>query len=118
MLMGSASAKWAIMGPVFVPMMMLLGYSPELTQVAYRIGDSTTNVITPLMPYFPVVIAFAKKYDKSVGLGTLIATMLPYSVAFFVVWTLLLMIWMFLGLPLGPDASIYYDASKILPAPG
>lgn len=118
MLMGSASAKWAIMGPVFVPMMMLLGYSPELTQVAYRIGDSTTNVITPLMPYFPVVIAFAKKYDKSVGLGTLIATMLPYSVAFFVVWTLLLMIWMFLGLPLGPDASIYYDASKILPVPG
>jgi aminobenzoyl-glutamate transport protein len=85
----------AIMGPVFVPMMMLLGYSPELTQVAYRIGDSTTNVITPLMPYFPVVIAFAKKYDKSVGLGTLIVTMLPYSVAFFLM-----------------------TRGKILPAPG
>jgi len=117
LLMGSASAKWAIMGPVFVPMLMLLGYSPELTQAAYRIGDSTTNVITPLMPYFPVVIAFAKKYDKSVGLGTLIATMLPYSLAFFLMWTLLLMIWMLLGLPLGPDAPLYYDASKFLPKP-
>jgi aminobenzoyl-glutamate transport protein len=113
LLMGSASAKWAIMGPVFVPMLMLLGYSPELTQTAYRIGDSTTNVITPLMPYFPVVIAFAKKYDKSVGLGTLIATMLPYSIAFFISWILLLLVWMLFGLPLGPDAPLYFDASKL-----
>jgi aminobenzoyl-glutamate transport protein len=113
LLIGSASAKWAIMGPVFVPMLMLLGYSPELTQAAYRIGDSTTNIITPLMPYFPIVIAFAKKYDKSVGLGTLIATMLPYSVAFFALWTLMLMVWMLLGLPLGPDVSLYYDASQL-----
>jgi aminobenzoyl-glutamate transport protein len=117
LLMGSASAKWAIMGPVFVPMLMLLGYSPELTQAAYRIGDSTTNVITPLMPYFPVVIAFAQKYDRSIGLGTLIATMLPYSVAFFICWMFLLMIWMLFGLPLGPEAPLYYDASKFLPQP-
>jgi aminobenzoyl-glutamate transport protein len=117
LLMGSASANWAIMGPVFVPMLMLLGYSPELTQAAYRIGDSTTNVITPLMPYFPVVIAFAKKYDKSVGLGTLIATMLPYSIAFFISWILLLLVWMLFGLPLGPDAPLYFDASKLQAQP-
>jgi aminobenzoyl-glutamate transport protein len=117
LLMGSASAKWAIMGPVFVPMLMLLGYSPELTQAAYRIGDSTTNVITPLMPYFPIVIAFAKKYDKSVGLGTLIATMLPFSIAFFISWVLLLLVWMLFGLPLGPDAPLYYDAGKLQATP-
>ena len=108
LLIGSASAKWAIMGPVFVPMLMLLGYSPELAQAAYRIGDSTTNIITPLMPYFPVVIAFAKKYDKSIGLGTLIATMIPYSIAFFLLWAVMLLFWMMFGLPLGPDAPLYF----------
>lgn len=113
LLIGSASAKWAIMGPVFVPMLMLLGYSPELAQAAYRIGDSTTNIITPLMPYFPVVIAFAKKYDRSVGLGTLIATMLPYSIAFFMLWALMLLVWMAFGLPLGPDAPLYFEASGL-----
>lgn len=115
LLIGSASAKWAIMGPVFVPMLMLLGYSPELAQAAYRIGDSTTNIITPLMPYFPVVIAFAKKYDKSVGLGTLIATMLPYSIAFFLLWAVMLMIWMGFGIPLGPDAPLLFDAETLKP---
>src|SRR5699024_9772570 len=84
---GSASAKWAIMAPVFVPIMMRLGYSPEFTQALYRIADSTTNIISPLMPYFAVVIAFAQKYDKKVGIGTLISTMLPYSVIFSIVWT-------------------------------
>lgn len=108
MAMGSASAKWAIMAPVFIPMFMLLGYSPELSQVVYRIGDSVTNVISPMMSFFALIIAFIQKYDKKAGIGTVIATMLPYSVAFFLVWTILLIVWLLLGLPLGPDAGIYY----------
>lgn len=104
---GSASAKWAIMAPVFVPIMMDLGYTPELTQVVYRIADSSTNIISPLMPYFAIVIAFAQKYDKKVGIGTLIATMLPYSIAFFIVWTIMLFVWMALGIDLGPGSGIY-----------
>ncbi|MGH7830056.1 MAG: AbgT family transporter [Candidatus Binatia bacterium] len=106
----SASAKWAVIGPVFVPMLMIMGYSPELTQAAYRIGDSFTNIITPLMPYMPLVIAFAQKYDPKIGLGTLLATMLPYSVAFAISWTLLLAIWLLLGIPLGPGAALTYPA--------
>lgn len=109
----SASAKWAVIGPVFVPMLMIMGYSPELTQAAYRIGDSFTNIITPLMPYMPLVIAFAQKYDPKIGLGTLLATMLPYSVAFAISWTLLLAIWLLLGIPLGPGAALTYP-----PVPG
>ena len=105
---GSASAKWAIMAPVFVPMMMNLGYSPELTQLAYRLADSTTNVISPLMPYFAIVIAFAQKYDKKVGIGTLISTMLPYSIFFSIVWIIMLIVWMLTGVPLGPGAPINY----------
>lgn len=105
---GSASAKWAIMAPVFVPMLMFMGYSPELTQAAYRVGDSTTNVITPLMPYFPVVIAFVQKYDKRAGLGTLISMMLPYSIVFLIGWTILFAIWMLMGWPLGPGVPMEY----------
>ena len=105
--MGSASAKWAIMAPVFVPMFMLLGYTPEFTQAAYRIGDSTTNVISPMMTYFALIIAFMQRYQPSAGLGTLVATMLPYSVTFLAVWTLLLVIWIVLGLPVGPGAGLY-----------
>jgi aminobenzoyl-glutamate transport protein len=108
LLIGSASAKWAIMAPVFVPMLMLLGYSPETTQAAYRIGDSVANVVTPLLPYFPIVVAFARRWDPDVGLGTLVAAMLPYSVAFFVGWAALLVIWVTLGIPLGPGAPIAY----------
>lgn len=106
LLMGSASAKWAILAPVFVPMLMVLGYSPELTQVAYRIGDSCTNLITPLMSYFAMIVVFAKKYDEKSGIGTLISTMLPYSLFFLIGWSLLLIIWMMLGLPLGPGVSM------------
>lgn len=104
--MGSASAKWAIMAPVFVPMLMKIGYSPEFTQVAYRIGDSTTNIISPLMSYFAVIIAFAKTYDDEIGIGTLISTMLPYSVIFSIGWSLLLALWYFVGLPLAPGVFI------------
>lgn len=103
---GSASAKWAIMAPIFVPMLMQLGYTPEFTQVAYRIGDSTTNIISPLMSYFAVIIAFAKKYDEKIGIGTLVSTMLPYSLMFLVFWSVLLIIWFLLGLPIGPGAFI------------
>lgn len=105
--MGSASAKWAIMAPVFVPMFMLLGYTPEFTQAAYRIGDSTTNVISPMMTYFALIIAFMQRYQPSAGLGTLVATMLPYSVTFMIVWTIMLVVWIVLGLPVGPGAGLY-----------
>ena len=109
---GSSSAKWAIMAPVFVPLMMQLGYSPELTTLAYRIADSTTNIISPLMPYFAIVIAFAQKYDKNVGIGTLISTMLPYSIAFFIIWVVMLFIWMLTGYPIGPDAGFFYEPNN------
>lgn len=104
--MGSASAKWTILAPVFVPMFMLLGYSPELVQVAYRIGDSCTNLITPLMAYFAMVVVFAKKYDENSGIGTLVSTMLPYCICFLIGWSLLLIVWMVAGLPLGPGAEL------------
>ena len=110
MVMGSSSAKWAIMAPVFIPMFMLLGYSPELSQVVYRIGDSVTNVISPMMSFFALIIAFVQKYDKNAGIGTIVATMMPYSIVFFISWTILLIIWLQLGLPLGPGAGIYYEA--------
>ena len=101
---GSASAKWALLGPVFVPMLLLAGISPEATQVAFRIGDSSTNIITPLMPYFGVIIAFAQKYKSDCGIGTIVAMMLPYSIAFLISWSALLIIWYTLGVPLGPGA--------------
>lgn len=106
--MGSASAKWNILAPVFVPMFMLLGYSPELCQLAYRIGDSCTNLITPMMTYFAVIIIFAQKYDKKAGIGTLTATMLPYSLCFLVCWTILLIIWLSFGVPIGINTSLVY----------
>lgn len=105
--MGSASAKWAIMAPIFIPMMANAGIHPALTQVAYRIGDSSTNIITPLMSYFAVIVAFMQKYDEDNGLGTLISTMLPYSMSFLIFWTLFLVIWMLIGIPVGPGAPLY-----------
>ena len=87
---------------------MLLGYSPELCQLAYRIGDSSTNIITPLMTYFAVIIVFAQKYDKKAGIGTITATMLPYSITFLVGWTLFFVLWLTIGLPIGIDTSIFY----------
>jgi aminobenzoyl-glutamate transport protein len=95
------------MAPVFVPMFMLLGYSPELVQGAYRIGDSATNIISPMMSFFALIVAFFQRYDEKAGIGTVIATMLPYSLAFLAVWVVLLVIWMLLGLPLGPGAALY-----------
>jgi aminobenzoyl-glutamate transport protein len=105
--MGSASAKWAIMAPVFVPMFMLLGLTPELTQAAYRVGDSVTNVVSPMMSYFALIIAFVQRYDPRAGIGTVVATMLPYTVLFLVSWTALLVAWILLGLPVGPGAGLF-----------
>ena len=98
---GSASAKWALLAPIFVPMLMQLGISPELTQAAYRVGDSTTNIVTPLMPYFPLVVVFCKDYVKGTGVGTLVALMIPFSVVFLVCWTAFLLVFWWLGIPLG-----------------
>jgi aminobenzoyl-glutamate transport protein len=102
---GSASAKWAIMAPVFVPMLYLLGISPEGTQMAYRIGDSVSNIITPLMPYFALVVAFVQQYDRKAGIGTIIATMLPYSIALLLAWAGLLAVWIGFDIPLGPGVG-------------
>jgi len=110
--LGSASAQWAVTAPIFVPMLMFIGYSPEVIQGAYRIGDSTTNIITPMMSYFGLILAWATRYDKNFGIGTLIATMLPYSIFYFIFWTLLFFLWVFgLGLPVGPGSPTYYTPS-------
>ena len=104
---GSASAKWAIMAPIFVPMFYQLAMSPELTQMAYRVADSSTNIISPLMSYFAMILVFMQDYDEDSGLGTLVSMMLPYSIAFLIFWTLLLAAWYLLGLPLGPGAPLF-----------
>lgn len=102
------SAKWAMMAPIFVPMFMQLALSPEFTQMAYRIGDSCTNIITPMMPFFVLTVSLFQKYDKKAGMGTVVSTMLPYSLVFLVGWTILLLAWFLLGLPLGPGAISTY----------
>lgn len=106
--MTSGTAKWYIFAPIFVPMFMYLGYSPEFAQVVYRIGDSCTNPITPIYPYLPMIIGMASKYDKKTGMGTIISMMLPYSLAFLVAWVVMLIAWMFLNLPLGPGAFVFF----------
>jgi aminobenzoyl-glutamate transport protein len=108
LLIGSASAKWALLGPIFVPMLMQLGISPELTQAAYRIGDSSTNIVTPLLPYFPLIVVYCQRYLKSAGVGTVVSLMLPYSITFLVVWTVMLLVYWWFGLPLGLQASYTY----------
>lgn len=107
LLIGSSSAKWAVLAPIFVPMFMLLGFTPELTQAAYRVGDSVTNIITPLMSNFPLVLMFAQRYEPQAGIGTMTATMLPYSLCFFLGWTGLLILWVTMGWPVGPGAPLY-----------
>lgn len=109
LLMGSASAKWALMAPVFIPMFMLIGISPEYTQVAYRVGDSVTNIISPMMSYFALIIAFMQRYAKNVGIGTVISTMLPYSFFFLIAWSIFLIIWILLGIDIGPGAGLFIE---------
>jgi len=106
---GSASAKWALLAPILVPMLMLLGFSPEASTAAYRVGDSATNIITPLMVYFPLILIFAKRWQKGFGLGSLTALMIPYSVWMLISGIALMVIWVILGIPLGPDVSVGYS---------
>jgi aminobenzoyl-glutamate transport protein len=101
LLIGSGSAKWALLAPIFVPMLLLAGIPPENSQIAFRIGDSVTKIITPLMHYFGVVIAYAQRYKPNLGIGTLMALMLPYSISFLIAWSALMMIWLWMGWPLG-----------------
>ena len=108
--LGSASAQWAVTAPIFVPMLMLIGYSPEVIQAAYRIGDSSTNIITPMMSYFGLILAWATRYDKNLGVGTLIAMMLPYSMAFLLFWSIFFFVWTFvLGIPVGPGSPTTFE---------
>jgi len=107
LLITSGSAQWALQAPVMVPMLMQLGYHPGFIQVAYRIGDSSTNIVTPLFPYMPIVLAYMKRYDKNAGIGTYIALMLPYSIAFFITFNLVLYAFVFLGIPFGPGVPVY-----------
>ncbi len=107
---GSASAKWALLAPIFVPVLMQVGISPDLTQAAYRVGDSSSNIITPLMPYFPLVVVYCQRYVKSTGIGTLTSLMIPYSVAFLVAWSAFLLLYWMVGIPLGLSASYAYPA--------
>lgn len=117
LVVGSASAKWALTAPIFVPMLMQLGYSPELTQTAYRIGDSTTNIITPMMSYFGLILAVATRYDRKLGIGTMVSTMLPYTIVFLIGWTMLFYLWVFvLGWPVGPDAPTLYVPAEAVDA--
>lgn len=113
LLVGSASAKWAMLSPIFVPMLMILGISPEFTQAAYRVGDSTTNIITPMMPYFPLVVVFCQRYVKSTGIGTVTSIMLPYSLAFLVLWSAFLFLYWQIGLPLGIQGGYEYAVPPV-----
>ncbi|HLP24678.1 MAG TPA: AbgT family transporter, partial [Acidobacteriota bacterium] len=106
--MGSASAKWAILAPVLVPMFMLLGYSPEFAQATYRVGDSLTNIVTPISSNFPLVLMFVQRYLPRAGIGTLMATMLPYAAANLVCWTGWLVFWLLMGWPVGPAAPLWF----------
>ncbi|MDP1563913.1 MAG: AbgT family transporter [Pirellulaceae bacterium] len=108
LLIGSASAKWSMLAPIFVPMLMKLGISPELAQAAYRVGDSTTNIITPLLPYFPLVVVYGQRYYKGTGIGTITSLMLPFSITFLVLWTLFLLAYWQMGYPLGINATYEY----------
>lgn len=110
---GSASAKYAFFAPVFVPMLMQVGISPELTQAAYRIGDSFSNVITPLNPYMIIILALVQRYLPKSGVGTVVAMMLPYSIAFLLSWSILLVIWLAFGFPLGPGGELFYSGNVL-----
>jgi aminobenzoyl-glutamate transport protein len=107
LLIASASAKWAIMAPVFVPMFMLMGISPEATQLAYRVGDSSTNMIAPLLSYIPLILVAMQRYKKDSSLGTLLSLMLPYSITLVIGWTLFMLAWLYLGIPIGPGVSAF-----------
>lgn len=115
LLVGSASAKWGMLAPIIVPMFMLMGYSPEAVTAAYRLGDSSTNIITPLMAYFPMALVFAQRYQKDFGIGSMVATMLPFSIAILLGSLVLITVWIGFGVPMGPGAPVDYTLP--VPAP-
>ncbi|WP_436937089.1 AbgT family transporter [Staphylococcus xylosus] len=106
LLIGSASAKWGILAPIFIPMLMLVGFHPAFTQMLYRIGDSISNPITPMMPYLPLLLSYAQKYDKRMKLGSLLSSLMPYTIILSIVWPLFMIIWYLLGWPLGPGGPL------------
>lgn len=110
---GSASAKWALLAPILVPMLMLLGISPEMATAAYRVGDSATNIVTPLMVYFPLILIFCQRWDKNFGLGSLMAAMVPYSIWLLISGIAMIVIWASLDIPLGPNASVGYTLGQL-----
>lgn len=111
LMISSASAQWALTSPIFVPMLMFLGYSPELIQAAYRIGDSVTNIITPLLSYLPVILTAVMNYKKDAGIGTMISMMLPYSITFLIGWSILLYLWVFVfNVPIGPGVNNFINS--------
>jgi len=117
LLVGSASAKWALIAPVLVPMLMLLGISPEMATAAYRVGDSATNIITPLMVYFPLILIFCQRWQADFGLGSLTATMLPYSIGLMLAGLAMTIAWVVFDLPLGPGASVFIDVGTLSAQP-
>ncbi|WP_432755970.1 AbgT family transporter [Staphylococcus pseudoxylosus] len=106
LLIGSASAKWGILAPIFIPMLMLIGFHPAFTQMLYRIGDSISNPITPMMPYLPLLLSYAQKYDNNMKLGSLLSSLMPYTIVLSIVWPLFMIIWYLLGWPLGPGGPL------------
>lgn len=106
LLIGSASAKWGILAPIFIPMLMLVGFHPAFTQMLYRIGDSISNPITPMMPYLPLLLSYAQKYDNNMKLGSLLSSLMPYTIVLSIVWPLFMIIWYLLGWPLGPGGPL------------
>ncbi|MGR8950565.1 MAG: AbgT family transporter, partial [Gammaproteobacteria bacterium] len=116
LVIGSASAKYAFFAPVFVPMLMYVGVSPELTQAAYRVGDSATNIITPLNPYMVIIVALVQRFRANAGVGSIVAMMLPFTIAFAITWIALLLAWLALDVPLGPGGPLNYDPA-LAPAP-
>ncbi|MHC6526548.1 AbgT family transporter [Vibrio proteolyticus] len=109
LLVGSASAKWALIGPILVPMLMAVGISPELSQAAYRVGDSVSNIISPLMVFFPLVVVYCQRYVKSTGIGTLASLMMPFSIAMLIGWSIFLLAYWGLSIPLGIQAPYIYS---------
>ena len=105
--LGSGSAKWAIFAPVFIPMLAQLGYSPAFVQLMYRVGDSITNCVTPLYVYFPLLLGWVNKYNKNIGIGTIVSLLIPYAIILFLMWLVLVFIWFGLDLPIGPGEGIY-----------
>lgn len=107
LLIASSSAKWTLLAPIFVPMFMLLKYNPAVVQAAYRMGDSTTNAITPLLAYFAMVVGCARKYDETAGMGTLLSLLVPYTIFYGITWIIYFSVWFLLGLPLGIGGGIF-----------